>query len=34
MTEESLSGKFVVIVPKFLYRRLVIEAEKEGISLN
>ena len=32
--EESLSGKFVIRVPKSLHRRLVIEAEKEGVSLN
>lgn len=32
--EESLSGKFVIRVPKSLHRRLVLEAEKEGVSLN
>ncbi len=32
--EENLSGKFVIRVPKFLHRRLVIEAEREGVSLN
>lgn len=32
--EDSLSGKFVIRVPKSLHRRLVIEAEKEGVSLN
>ena len=32
--EESLSGKFVIRVPKSLHRRLVMEAEKEGVSLN
>ena len=32
--EESLSGKFVIRVPKSLHRRLVIEAEREGVSLN
>lgn len=34
INEESLSGKFVIRVPKSLHRRLVIEAEKEGVSLN
>jgi predicted RNase H-like HicB family nuclease len=28
------SGKFVVRLPKSLHARLVIEAEKEGVSLN
>jgi predicted RNase H-like HicB family nuclease len=28
------SGKFVVRLPKTLHARLVIEAEKEGVSLN
>ncbi len=32
--EENLSGKFVIRVPKSLHRRLVMEAEKEGVSLN
>lgn len=32
--EEDYSGKFVVRVPKSLHRRLVIEAEREGVSLN
>ena len=32
--EESLSGKFVIRVPKSLHRRLVVEAEREGVSLN
>lgn len=32
--EESLSGKFVVRIPKSLHRRLTIEAEREGVSLN
>ena len=32
--EESYSGKFVVRVPKSLHRRLVEEAEREGVSLN
>ena len=30
----NYSGKFVVRLPKTLHRRLAIEAEKEGISLN
>jgi len=32
--EEDYSGKFVVRVPKSLHRKLVEEAEKEGVSLN
>lgn len=31
---EDYSGKFVVRLPKSLHRRLVIEANKEGVSLN
>ena len=31
---EDYSGKFVVQVPKSLHRKLVEEAEKEGVSLN
>ncbi len=31
---EGYSGKFVVRIPKTLHQRLVIEAEKEGVSLN
>lgn len=31
---EKYSGKFVVRIPKSLHQRLVIEAEKEGVSLN
>ena len=31
---EKYSGKFVVRLPRSLHRRLAIEAEKEGISLN
>lgn len=31
---ESYSGKFVLRLPKSLHRRLAIEAEKEGVSLN
>lgn len=32
--DESYSGKFVVRMPKSLHRRLALEAELEGISLN
>lgn len=32
--DENYSGKFVIRIPKSLHRRLAIEAEKEGISLN
>jgi antitoxin HicB len=32
--EQDYSGKFVVRVPKSLHRRLVGEAEREGVSLN
>ena len=32
--EEDYSGKFVIRVPKSLHRRLVTEAEREGVSLN
>lgn len=32
--EEDYSGKFVVRIPKSLHQRLVLEAEREGISLN
>ena len=31
---DKYSGKFVVRLPKSLHKRLVIEAEKEGVSLN
>ena len=31
---ESYSGKFLVRIPKSLHERLVIEASKEGVSLN
>ena len=31
---EKYSGKFVVRLPKSLHQRLVIEANKEGVSLN
>ena len=30
----SYSGKFVVRLPKSLHRRLAVEAQREGISLN
>ena len=33
-TAEGYSGKFVVRLPKSLHQRLVIEANKEGVSLN
>ncbi len=32
--EENLSGKFVIRIPKSLHRRLTIEAQQEGVSLN
>ncbi len=31
---QDYSGKFVVRIPKSLHQTLVIEAEKEGVSLN
>ncbi len=34
LVDESYSGKFVVRIPKSLHRKLAIEAEQEGISLN
>lgn len=33
-TAEKYSGKFVLRLPKSLHRRLAIEANKEGVSLN
>jgi len=33
-TVDSYSGKFNVRLPKTLHQRLVIEADKEGVSLN
>ena len=33
-TIDSYSGKFVVRLPKSLHQRLVIEANREGVSLN
>lgn len=32
--QEEYSGKFIVRIPKSLHMRLVMEAEKEGVSLN
>jgi predicted HicB family RNase H-like nuclease len=32
--QEDYSGKFIVRIPKSLHMRLVVEAEKEGVSLN
>lgn len=34
LLDENYSGKFVVRIPKSLHRKLAIEAEQEGISLN
>lgn len=34
LVDESYSGKFVVRIPKSLHKKLAIEAEQEGISLN
>lgn len=31
---ENYSGKFVLRIPKSLHRKLAIEAQKEGVSLN
>lgn len=33
-SQEDYSGKFIVRVPKSLHMRLVLEAEREGVSLN
>ncbi len=33
-TENNYSGKFVVRIPKSLHQKLVIQAQKEGVSLN
>jgi len=33
-TADDYSGKFVVRLPKSLHQKLVIEAQKEGVSLN
>ena len=32
--EDNYSGKFVVRIPKSLHKRLSVEAQQEGISLN
>ena len=34
VTADKYSGRFVVRLPKSLHRRLALEAEKEGVSLN
>lgn len=34
VNDDNYSGKFIVRVPKSLHKRLAIEAQKEGISLN
>ncbi len=34
LTDRKFSGKFVVRIPTEIHRKLVIEAEEEGISLN
>ena len=34
LDNERFSGRFVVRLPKSLHRRLVVEAEREGVSLN
>jgi predicted HicB family RNase H-like nuclease len=34
LNTDQYSGKFVVRLPKTLHRRLAVEAEKEGVSLN
>ncbi|WP_242841761.1 type II toxin-antitoxin system HicB family antitoxin [Desulfitibacter alkalitolerans] len=34
VVDDGYSGKFVVRLPKSLHKKLAIEAEKEGISLN
>ena len=31
---DNYSGKFVVRIPKTLHRRLAVEADREGVSLN
>lgn len=33
-TDEEYSGKFMVRIPKYLHRRLVEKARREGVSLN
>ena len=32
--EDNFSGKFIVRLPKSLHRRLALESQKEGVSLN
>ena len=34
LSQRKFSGKFVVRIPPEIHRKLVIEAEEEGISLN
>ncbi|MDR1664264.1 MAG: type II toxin-antitoxin system HicB family antitoxin [Clostridiales bacterium] len=34
LTDNAFSGRFNLRIPKTLHKRLVVEAEKEGISLN
>lgn len=34
VNDDNYSGKFIVRVPKSLHKRLAIEAQKEGVSLN
>ncbi|MFA5576254.1 MAG: toxin-antitoxin system HicB family antitoxin [Tissierellaceae bacterium] len=34
LVDESFSGKFLVRIPKSLHRRLSVEAQEEGVSLN
>lgn len=34
VAQEGFSGKFVLRLPKSLHKRLSIEAQKEGVSLN
>lgn len=33
-TEQEYSGRFIVRIPKYLHRRLVEQARREGVSLN
>ena len=33
-TDDGFSGKFVIRLPKSLHRRLAIEADNEGVSMN
>lgn len=33
-SDDEYSGKFVIRMPKSLHKKLTIEAEKEGVSLN